>query len=429
MKMRIEKAREYALTAALLLALFVMPRTARAQTHAAAEHWVGTWAASPQMPTGENGLNPADAGFENQTVRMIARVSIGGKEVRVRLSNEYGSTPVTIGDAHIARAGKGAEIMAGTDRQLTFSGEKMFVIPPGAEVMSDPVNLGIKPLTSVVVSVFVPNATGPATWHSLARQTTYISGAGDFTANSNMAASKTTHSWYWLSGIEVLASARTAAVVTLGDSITDGAASTLDANHRWPDVLAETLAKNGAALGVLNEGISGNRLLHDVAGMNALARFDADVLSQDGVKYLMVLEGINDIGWPRMTGGKYAGDKVSTEEIIAALQQIADRAHAHGILVYGGTLTPFEGAFYETPDGEAEREDVNKWIREGGAFDGVIDFDEVTRDPKQPKRLVPADDSGDHLHPGDAGYDAMGRAAAKVLLHEAQSGKARSRPR
>ena len=244
-----------------------------------------------------------------------------------------------------------------------------------------------------------------------------------------MAASKTTHSWYWLSGIEVLASARTAAVVTLGDSITDGAASTLDANHRWPDVLAETLAKNGAALGVLNEGISGNRLLHDVAGMNALARFDADVLSQDGVKYLMVLEGINDIGWPRMTGGKYAGDKVSTEEIIAALQQIADRAHAHGILVYGGTLTPFEGAFYETPDGEAEREDVNKWIREGGAFDGVIDFDEVTRDPKQPKRLVPADDSGDHLHPGDAGYDAMGRAAAKVLLHKAQSGKARSRPR
>ena len=419
MRQRNDNARKCALTAALLLVSFaVIPRVTRAQTHAGAEHWVGTWAASPQMPAAENGISPADAGFENQTVRIIARVSIGGKEVRVRLSNEYGTAPVTIGDAHIALAGKGAEIIPGTDRQLTFSGEKTFVIPPAAEVMSDPLNLDVKPLTRVIVSIFVPHATGPATWHSLARQTTYISGAGDFTTSSNMAATKTTHSWYWLSGIEVLASARTAAVVTLGDSITDGTASTLDANHRWPDVLAETLAKNGAALGVLNEGISGNRLLHDVAGANALARFDADVLSQDGVKYLIVLEGINDIGWPRITGGKYAGDKVSAEEIIAALRQIAERARAHGIRVFGGTLTPFEGAFYATADGEAERETVNKWIREGGAFDGVIDFDEVTRDPKQPKRFLPADDSGDHLHPKDAGYDAMGHAAAKVLLSD-----------
>jgi lysophospholipase L1-like esterase len=379
------------------------------------------------MPTGENGLNPADAGFENQTVRMIARVSIGGNQVRVRLSNEYGTAPVEIGDAHIALAGKGAEIVPGTDRQLTFSGEKSFTIPPRAVVMSDPVSLNIKPLTSVTVSVFVPNATGPATWHALARQTTYISGAGDFTASADIPVAKTVPSWYWLSGIEVLASARTAAVVTLGDSITDGAASTLDANHRWPDVLAEDLARDGAALGVLNEGISGNRLLHDVAGANALARFDADVLSQDGVKYLIVLEGINDIGWPHITGGKYAGDKVSAEEIIAALKQIAERAHAHGIRVFGGTLTPFEGAFYETPDGKAEREAVNKWIRESGAFDGVIDFDAVTRDPKQPKRFLPADDSGDHLHPSDAGYKAMADAVAKVLLGEPQSSKPRVR--
>ena len=425
MRLGLEKARECLCTAVLLLMVFaVMPHIARAQTHAGAEHWVGTWAAAPQMPTGENGLNPADAGFDNQTVRMTARVSIGGKEVRVRLSNEYGNAPVTIGDAHIALAGKGAEIVAGTDRQLVFSGENSFVIPPGAVMMSDPVRLDINPLTTVAVSIFVPQATGPATWHALARQTTYISGAGDFTASANMSVTKTTHSWYWLSGIEVLASARTAAVVTLGDSITDGAAATLDANHRWPDVLADELAKNGATLGVLNEGISGNRLLHDVAGANALARFDADALSQDGVKYLIVLEGINDIGWPHITGGKYAGDKVSAEEIIAALRQIAERAHAHGIRVFGGTLTPFEGAFYETPDGEAEREAVNKWTREGGAFDGVIDFDEVTRDPKQPKRFLPADDSGDHLHPGDAGYDAMAHAAVKALLEAEQLGKA-----
>ncbi|HLW83264.1 MAG TPA: SGNH/GDSL hydrolase family protein [Candidatus Acidoferrales bacterium] len=394
----------------------LLPGFAAAQRQTSAKHWVGTWAASPQMPEGGNGIPESDEGFNNQTVRMIARVSIGGKQVRVRLSNEYGTAPVEIGDAHIALAGKGAEIVAGTDRQLTFSGEKTFVIPPGAEVMSDPVRLDIKPLTAVAVSIFVPNATGPATWHALARQTTYISSAGNFTATTNMAAARTMHSWYWLSGIEVLASARTAAVVTLGDSITDGAASTLDANHRWPDVLADEFAKNGAALSVLNEGISGNRLLHDVAGMNALARFDADVLSQDGVKYLIVLEGINDIGWPHILGGKYAGDAVSAEEIIAALRQIAERAHAHGIRVFGATLTPFEGAFYETADGEAEREAVNHWIRTSGAFDGVIDFDKVTRDPAQPKRFLPADDSGDHLHPGDAGYKAMGHAAAEALL-------------
>lgn len=403
--------------------LIFVPRVAGAQTHAGVQHWVGTWAASPQMPAAENGISPADAGFDNQTIRMIARVSIGGKEVRVRLSNQYGTSRVIIGDAHIALAGKGAEIVAGTDRQLMFSGEKKFAIPPGAEVMSDPVNLDVKAFANVAVTVFVPNATGPATWHSLARQTTYISGAGDFTASTTISAAKTTHSWYWLSGIEVTAGARTAAVVTLGDSITDGAASTLDANQRWPDVLAEELAKNGATLGVLNEGISGNRLLHDVAGANALARFDADVLSQDGVKYLIVLEGINDIGWPRITGGKYAGDKVSAEEIIAALRQIAERAHAHGIRVFGATLTPFEGAFYETPDGEAEREAMNQWIRTSGAFDGVVDFDKVTRDPSDPKRFLPADDSGDHLHPADAGYKAMGHAAAEALLRQVRAVK------
>ena len=400
----------------LLFLLFLVPRVASAQKSAATQHWVGTWAASPQMPVDVGGLNPADAGFNNQTIRMIARVSIGGEQIRVRLSNAFGTVPVAIGAAHIALAGKGAAILPGTDRALTFSGEKSFTIPPSAMMMSDPVNLKVAPLATVAVSVFVPSATGPATWHQLARQTTYISGAGDFTASADMPVAKTTHSWYWLSGVEVLANADTAAVVTLGDSITDGAASTLDANHRWPDVLAEELAKNGAAFSVLNEGISGNRLLHQFAGPSAFARFDEDVLAQDGVKYLIVLDGINDIGWPHITGAKFTAEAVSADQIIAALRQIAERAHAHGIRVICGTLTPFEGAFYQTPDGEAEREAVNQWIRTSGAFDGVIDFDQVMRDPANPKRFLSADDSGDHLHPGDTGYKAMGHAAAEILM-------------
>ena len=404
--------------ATVLLVFTFLPNLATAQRQTPAEHWVGTWAASPQMPPAEaEGQDSSDAGFSNQTVRMIARVSIGGEELRVRFSNAFGSAAVTLGDAHVALAGKNAAILPGTDRKLTFSGRPSFRIPPGATVLSDPVHLSMPALARIAVSVFLPAATGPATWHQLGNQTTYISGPGDFTANADMPVASTAESWYWLSGVEVLASKRTAAVVTLGDSITDGAHSTRDANHRWPDILAEQLAKHGGApLAVLNEGISGNRLLHDVAGPNALARFDRDVLAQDGVRYLIVLEGINDIGWPRIRGGKYAGEVVSAGDIIAALRQIAERAHAHGIRVFGGTLTPFEGAFYETPDGEAQREAMNHWIRTSGAFDAVIDFDKVTRDPAHPKRFLPADDSGDHLHPNDAGYDAMGRAAARLFL-------------
>ena len=404
--------------ATVLLIFAFLPKLATAQRQTPAEHWVGTWAASPQMPPeAVDQPDSSDAGFTDQTVRMIARVSVGGKELRVRFSNAFGSAAVTLGDSHIALAGKDAEILPGTDRELTFSGQKSFTIPPGATALSDPVHLRVPALASVAVSVFLPATTGPATWHPLGNQTTYISALGDFSASAEMPVARTVASWYWLSGVEVLASERTAAVVTLGDSITDGAASTRDANHRWPDILAEQLAKHRAApLAVLNEGISGNRLLHDLAGPNALARFDRDVLAQDGVRCLIVLEGINDIGWPHIRGGEYAGEVVSAEDIIAALRQIAERAHAHGIRVFGGTLTPFVGAFYETPDGEAEREAVNHWIRTSGAFDGVIDFDKVTRDPAHPKRFLPADDSGDHLHPNGAGYDAMGRAAAQLFL-------------
>lgn len=406
-------------TISLLLSLALATQLSVSQKAKSAQHWVGTWAASPQMPPDDasNAKSP-DAGFNNQTVRMIVRASLGGKELRVRFSNAFGKFALTIGAAHVALAGNVAAILPSTDRVLTFSGRSSFIIPPRAEILSDPVPLEVPALASLAVSVFLPAATGPASWHALGNQTTYISGPGDFTASSNMPVARTTESWYGLSGVEVLAGENAAAIVTLGDSITDGAQTTLDANHRWPDILADQLAARpgGASLAVLNEGISGNRLLHDVAGPSALARFDRDVLSQDGVRYLIVLEGINDIGWPRIPGGKYSGDLVSAEDLIAALRQIADRAHAHGILAYGATLTPFGGAFYETPDGEAEREAVNEWIRTSGAFDGVIDFDKLTRDPAHPQQFLPAYDSGDHLHPGDAGYEAMGRAAAQFFM-------------
>lgn len=410
----------------LRIAIFLMTSSAllcaaQTQKPAAPQHWVGTWAAAPEMPPNDAAnADSGDAGFSNQTVRMIVRVSIGGEELRVRFSNAFGSASLAIGDARVALADKGAATVPGTDRALTFSGRDSFTIPPNGMVLSDPVKLHVPALTSLTVSVFVPSATGPATWHALGRQTTYISGPGDFCANADLPDPKTAESWYWLSGVDVLANKDAAAIVILGDSITDGAAATLDANKRWPDVLAEQLTKranvNSEPLAVLNEGISGNRLLHDVAGQNALARFDRDVLAQDGVRYLIVLEGINDIGWPHMPDQKYAGDAVSRDEMIGALRQIAERAQERGIRVFGGTLTPFGGAFYETPDGEAEREAVNDWIRTSGVFDGVIDFDKLTRDPTQPQRFLPGYDSGDHLHPGDAGYDAMGRAAARILI-------------
>lgn len=406
-------------TISVSLTLALAVQCVVAQKPEVSGHWVGTWAASPQMPP-EDASSPKspDAGFNNQTVRMIVRVSLGGKELRLRFSNAFGSAAVTLGDAHVALAGKGAAILPGTDRALTFSGRPSFTIPPRAEVLSDRVPLDVPALASLAVSVFLPAATGPASWHALGNQNTFISERGDFTATADMPVAKTTESWYWLSGVDVLADESAAAIVTLGDSITDGAQTTLNANHRWPDILADQLSArpSAASLAVLNEGISGNRLLHDLDGPSALARFDRDVLAQDAVRYLIVLEGINDIGWPHIRGGKYAGDLVSAEDIIAALRQIAERAHAHGIGVFGATLTPFGGAFYETPDGETEREAVNQWIRSSGEFDAVIDFDKLTRDPAHPQQFLPAYDSGDHLHPGDAGYEAMGRAAAQLFL-------------
>ena len=372
------------------------------------EHWVATWGASPMSATSVPGST--NAGFSNQTVRHVAHISAGGERVRVRLSNAFGSTPLIIGAAHIALHGGGASIVAGSDMPLTFGGYTSVTIPAGALMLSDPVRMAVPALADLVVSIYVPATTGPTTWHQLGQQTTYISSPGDFTASVTMPVASTSQSRFWLAAVEVSAAERIGAVATIGDSITDGYASTPDANRRWPDYLSQRLNSRPGhrKMAVLNQGISGNRVLHDIFGPNALARFDRDVLSQAGVTHVVVLEGINDLGLP----GSFlpVSETVSANEIIVGLSQLAERAHEKGLKIFAGTLTAFEGtifAGYFTPEKEIKRQAVNYWIRTNKVFDGVIDFDLATRDPANPTRLLPAYDSGDHLHPNDAGYKAM----------------------
>ena len=384
----------------LLIAAFTSI-SASAQSPATGEHWVCTWAASPMAGTW------ADE-FQNQTVRMIVHVSLGGKRIRVQLSNAFGTHSLTIGSAHVAINQKGDAIEPSSDRTLTFGGLPSVTIPPGALEVSDPVNLEVARSTNLAVSIYVPEKTEPATYHQLALHTTYISGPGDFTGVEHMQAQWTTSSYYWLSAVDVDADGRSSGIVTLGDSITDGFASTIDGNQQWPSQLAARLQSDPATadLAVANEGIGGNRILHDVIGPNALERLDRDVIARGGVKYMIVLESINDLGWPHQPGA-HESQEVTAQELIAGLQQIIRRAHAHGIKVFGGTLTPYQGAQYYSDEGETKREMVNRWIRTSGAFDGVIDFAAAVRDPSNPRRFLSRYDSGDHLHPNDAGYKAM----------------------
>ncbi len=366
--------------------------------------WAGTWGASPQLATGD--LFGTAPSFSNQTIRQIVRISLGGARFRVRLTNEYGTQPVEIGAAHIAISAGDAAIQAGTDRVLTFSGAPSITIPPSAAVLSDPVDLKAASVASLAISIYLPQTTGPATWHVEGKQTAYIV-LGDATGAADVVASATTSaSRFFLSGVEVAGSEQKSSIVTFGDSITDGTNSTLDANHRWPDRLAERLAStHDEDAGVVNEGISGNRILHDIIGPNALSRFDRDVLATPGVRFMTVLLGINDIGF----GGFFTTQAVTADDIIAGYRQMIARAHSRGIRIYGATLTPFKGvgAPYYSDAHDVERQAVNAWIRTSGEFDTVIDFDAVVRDPANPLQILPAFDSGDHLHPNDAGYKAM----------------------
>ena len=391
------------------------------------EHWVATWGTAQLLArTPPGGRSEAQAapppaqtaaptpqsiagrGFNNQTVRMIVRTSIGGHRLRVALSNAFGSAAAQVGAAHVGIRAKDSEIAPESDRALAFNGKPGCTLGPGVVLLSDPVDLNVPQNGDLAVSLYFPGETGPPTTHASALHTTYISSRGDATARPAMPDAITTQSYYYLASVDVVAPVSAALIVAYGDSITDGARSTPDTNHSWPALLAARLAarKETANIGVSNMGIGGNRVLRDGSGASALARLDRDVLSQSGVKWLMLLEGINDIGREATT----PAEAVTADELIAAYKQIVDRAHAHGIAVIGCTLTPYEGANYQRETGEAVREAVNNFIRTSGAFDAVVDFEAATRDPNNPKRMRAAFDPGDHLHPNDAGYQAMADA-------------------
>jgi len=368
--------------------------------------WVGTWAASPMLAEGGFKVLP----FSGVTLREIAHLSVGGAQIRVRFSNEFGVDPLTISDAHAALSAGGAKIQDGTGRAITFGGASSVEIPPGAAIYSDPVDLAVAPLANVAVSFFVPaQVMRGETYHDFADQDNFIA-EGDVAGAADLAQPTKLFSWYFFDGIDVPEVDGSRAIVALGDSITDGALSTHNANRRWPNLLAARLEQDKKLehVSVLDEGIGGNRLLNDGYGPNALARLDRDVLAQNGVKYVIVLESINDIG--RLFRLQAPYDEVTAQQLELGFQQIAGAAHQHGIRIFGATLTPFKGAPYYTEKGEQMREAVNEWIRTSGVFDGVIDFDKATQDPQNPLVFNPQYDSGDHLHPNDAGYAAMAAA-------------------
>lgn len=392
-------------------------QTAKAQP--SSDHWVATWAASPQARAGgpprapQPGAtpNPAQAAsFKDQTLRMVVHTSIGGSRARVQFSNAYGTAALMIGAAHIALYIKDGAIVPGSDHALTFDGKPSFSIPPGALAVSDPLNLAVPKLGDLAISVYFPNDTGPQTMHSTGLHTTYIIN-GDATGVAALADIPTSRSWYFLSSVDVTAPASTGLIVAFGDSITDGATSTNDANQSWPSQLAARLLANPATanLAIVNQGISGNRVLREGTATNALARFDRDVIAQPGVKWVMMLEGINDIG--QGTRANAAPENaVTADDLIAGMKQLVDRAHMHGIKAVGCTVTPYAGAAYYSDKGEEVREAYNNWIRTGGAFDAVVDFDKATQDPANPKQIRPTFNIMDHLHPNDAGYKAMADA-------------------
>ena len=367
------------------------------------KHWVGTWATAPAPAEG--------ASFANQTLRMNARVSIGGDALRVRLSNAYGVRPLTIGAAHIGLRATGPAVLPDSDRALTFGGEPSATIAAGALLLSDPVELQVPPLADIAITFFLPGDV-PASFGitgRYARQTNYVSPPGDFSAEAVMPVGRITDDWYFVNGIDVLAPEGTGGVVALGNSLTDANISTHDAFCRWPDQLARRLAaRGGRAIGVMNQGLGGNRILHDIRGDSGLRRFDRDVLAQPGVTHVIVVLGTNDLRnrWAKPE------EEVTAEQMIAGLKQMALRAHARGIRIFGGTLMPFENETFLVgawnPAREAVRQAVNAWIRDGGAFDAVIDFDKGVRDPEHPTRMLPVYDCGDHLHPSDTGYNRMG---------------------
>jgi lysophospholipase L1-like esterase len=368
--------------------------------------WVGTWTTTPA---------PAESGaFANQTLRMNARVSLGGDTVRVRVSNAYGSRKLPVGAACVGVRDTASGVVPGSNKMLTFGGADTATIAAGAFVISDPVAFDLSPLADIAVSIYLPGEV-PLNFGitgRYARQTNYVSPPGDFSGSTVMPIGRITDDWFFVSGIDVLASPDTGAVIALGDSLTDANISTPDAFCRWPDQLARRLQarRGGRPMGVMNQGLGGNRILHDIRGDSGLRRFDRDVIAQPGVTHAIVMLGTNDLRnrWAKPE------EEVTADQMIAGLKQLALRAQTAGIKIFGATLTPFENETFLpgawTPEREKTRQAVNEWIREGGAFDAVVDFDMALRDPEHPARMLPIYDCGDHLHPSDLGYNKMGDA-------------------
>jgi len=431
--------------------LFLPAGLAQNRNNSVAQHWVSTWATAQQLvratPGGGRGGAPpparADAAspqesatapnqpqaaqqppqgrrggngpqssipptLNDQTIRMVVHAGIGGHRVRVQVSNAIGATGLEIGSAHIAVRAKESEIVAGTDHVLTFSGKPGCVVQPGVLMFSDPVDLDVAPSSDLAVSLYLPKDTGPPASHAVALHTSYIS-KGDTTGQAVMPEPSAIYAYLWLSSVDVVAPQNAFAIVAYGDSITDGYATTRDADRAWPTLLGKRLiaSKTAPLATVINLGISGNQVLRDGAGQSALARFDRDVLSHPGVKWMIVLEGINDIN---IRGRNPGPDALTSEDLITGYRQLIERAHAQGIKVIGATVMPEEGVPTASERGEEIRSAVNSWIRTSGAFDAVVDFDKVVRDPDHPVKLRSEFDPGDHIHPNDAGNQAMADA-------------------
>jgi lysophospholipase L1-like esterase len=397
-----------------MVAAAAMAGLALATAHTASPvRWIATWASAQQIPEAQNALPEAD--LTDATLRQTVPLSIGGPRLRVRLSNAFGHAPLLIDAAHVAlaTAAGSPSIRPGTDRALTFAGRPEVTIPAGAEYWSDPVDLAAPPSADLTVTLHLPRAPDGQTSHPGSRTTSWFV-HGEATGAEDLGRGSKVLHWFQLSGVDVAANGG-GAVVALGDSITDGRGSTTDGDNRWPDLLARRLRASPATSGwsVVNAGIGGNRVLLDSLGPNAMARLDRDVLGQSGVRAVIVLEGVNDLGVLTQGGpAPPAAHAALVERLLAAYAQIVASAHAHGLTAIGGTITPYIGAgvYHPDPDNEADRQQVNAWIRAPGHFDAVADFDAALRDPLHPDQILPAYDSGDHLHPSPAGFKAMAEA-------------------
>ena len=376
-------------------------------SNAQSTKWIGTWSTAPQLV--EPGNNPPSPGLSNNTLRQIVHVSLGGDTLRIRFSNEFSSSPVTLNEVHIALSAGGDTINTNTDKALLFNGKKSVTMDPGSAVISDPIKFALKPLSNVAITIYFGATSSDVTGHPGSRTTSYLL-RGNAVPDASLPGAVTTDHWYVINTIDVMAPDTAAAVAILGNSITDGRGSGTNKQDRWPDELARRFQANPTTqqVAVLNEGIGGNCVLGPCLGPSALSRLNRDVIKQHGLRWLVIFEGINDIG---NSSGTSVGDN-----LINAYSQMIHTAHSDGIFVYGATLTPIKGSFYYSDQHEAEREKVNNWIRSSGAFDAVIDLDKAIRNPNDTLSILPKYDSGDHLHPSEEGHHQLAEAVDLSLF-------------